>query len=166
MIKKIWDNFEEYALVGSFFFIVPLLFIQIVMRYVFAHSLSWSEELARYIFLWQIWIGSSYAVKREKHIRIDIIKGKMSELAGLKLEILVIIVWMMFSVFLVVKGGILVYNNISLQQYSPALHLSMGIPYLSVPTGAALMFAHLVEKMILTRKRMLGLRDKEACICK
>ena len=55
MLKKLWDNLEEYILVYSMMFSVALVFVQVIMRYVFSNSLSWSEELARYLFLWQIW---------------------------------------------------------------------------------------------------------------
>lgn len=58
MLKKCWDHFEETILVYSYLLVVPLLFVQVVSRYVFNHSLSWSEELARYIFIWQVWLGS------------------------------------------------------------------------------------------------------------
>ena len=51
MLKKCWDHFEETILVYSYLLVVPLLFVQVVSRYVFNHSLSWSEELARYIFI-------------------------------------------------------------------------------------------------------------------
>jgi hypothetical protein len=46
MVRKIWNHFEEYLLVGSLAFSVALVFLQVVMRYVFQQSLSWSEELA------------------------------------------------------------------------------------------------------------------------
>ena len=78
MLKKCWDHFEETILVYSYLLVVPLLFVQVVSRYVFNHSLSWSEELARYIFIWQVWLGSSYCVKENRHIRIDIFTEHLS----------------------------------------------------------------------------------------
>ena len=74
MLKKLWNNMEEYLLVYSLMLSVGLVFIQVVMRYVFSNSLSWSEELARYLFLWQIWVGASYAVKEHRHLRIELIQ--------------------------------------------------------------------------------------------
>ena len=80
MIKKFIDNFEEYFCVWSLAIMTVLVFIQVIMRYVFQNSLSWSEELARYIFLWLSWIGASYAVKERSHFRVemfaDLFKGK------------------------------------------------------------------------------------------
>ena len=39
MLKKCWDHFEETILVYSYLLVVPLLFVQVVSRYVFNHSL-------------------------------------------------------------------------------------------------------------------------------
>lgn len=161
MGRKIWENFEEYILIASFCFVVPLLFLQIVMRYVFSNSISWSEELARYIFLWQIWLGASYAVRKQKHIRIDVIKSKLSTKNTLILEMVVTIIWIAFCGFLAWKGGELTAKILRLKQYSPALHLPMGIPYLSVPVGAGLMVIHLFEYLAVLIKQCAIGRSEE-----
>ena len=69
-IKKFLYNFEEYFVVWTMAIMTILVFIQVVMRYVFSNSLSWSEELARFIFLWVSWIGASYAVKEGDIIEV------------------------------------------------------------------------------------------------
>ena len=57
-IRKLIDNLEEYFVVATMALMTLLVFVQVIMRYVFISSLSWSEELARFIFLWVIgdWI--------------------------------------------------------------------------------------------------------------
>ncbi len=147
MARKLWDNFEEYILIVSFIFLVPLLFMQIVMRYVFHDSLSWSEELARFIFLWQIWLGASYAVKKTRHIRIDIIKGKLSVRQNFILEISITFLCISFCLFLAINGSEMVNQIFRLGQISPALLLPMGYPYLSIPVGASLMTIRYLEKL-------------------
>jgi hypothetical protein len=79
-VSKFFDNIEEYFCVWTMAIMTVIVFIQVVMRYVFSNSLSWSEELARFIFLWLSWIGASYAVKERSHFRVEMfanmIKGK------------------------------------------------------------------------------------------
>ena len=48
-----------------------VLSFQVIMRYVFHSSLGWSEELARYMFVWLVFIGISYGAKVMRHIKID-----------------------------------------------------------------------------------------------
>ena len=62
-IGNIYNNLEEYLLVVSLVINVLLVFLQVIMRTVFKNSLTWSEELSRYIFIWQIWLGASIALK-------------------------------------------------------------------------------------------------------
>ena len=47
-LKKFLNNFEEYFCVWTLAIMTIVVFVQVVMRYVFANSLSWSEELARF----------------------------------------------------------------------------------------------------------------------
>lgn len=147
MLRKIWDNFEEYILIALYSIVLPLLFINIIMRYFFSNAIPWSEELARYIFLWLIWIGASYGVKKAKHIRIDIIFNKISKNASYQLENIITIICICFCMFLVFKGSELTSNIFSLGQLSPALRVAMGYPYLSVPVGSGLMVIRYIEKL-------------------
>ena len=148
MLIKIWNNLEEYILVPSFVFTVAIVFFQIIMRYVFRNSLSWSEELVRYIFLWQIWLGASFAVKAQRHLRIEAIKsilpGKYKDYS----EILTLVIWLGFSLFLVYKGTELTQILMRRGQVSPAMRIPMYYPYASVPVGCSLMSIRIIEKIV------------------
>ena len=64
MMKKL-NALEEYFLIGTLFFNVVLVFVQVIMRYVFHNSLYWSEELARFVFLWFSWITADLSGYRD-----------------------------------------------------------------------------------------------------
>ena len=146
-IKKIWDHLEEYVLVWSLMFSVFLIFLQVVMRYVFRNSLSWSEELARYVFLWQIWLGASFAVKEHRHLRIEMIVEKLHGRNRQFFELFVLLVWFGFSVFLALKGSELSMLLFKRGQVSPAMRIPMGFAYASVPVGCTLMSIRLALEM-------------------
>jgi len=44
---------------------------QIFARYVLNHSLFWSEELARYLFIYLVFLGAAIALRREEHIQVS-----------------------------------------------------------------------------------------------
>ncbi len=146
-LKKIWDHLEEYVLVWSLMFSVFLIFLQVVMRYVFRNSLSWSEELARYVFLWQIWLGASFAVKEHRHLRIEMIVEKLHGRNRRFFELFVLLVWFGFSVFLALKGSELSMLLFKRGQVSPAMRIPMGFAYASVPVGCTLMSIRLALEM-------------------
>lgn len=158
MIKKIWDHLEEYILVSSLMFNVFLIFIQIIMRYIFQNSLSWSEELARYIFLWQIWLGASFAVKEHRHLRIEAFLNLLPKKINKYVELLSLLIWVCFSVFLAYKGSELVIILIEHGQLSPAMRMPMFYAYSSVPVGCAFMGVRLIGEIINFFKNNFGQR--------
>ena len=148
MIKKIWDHMEENVLVASYLIIIPILFAQVVSRYVFNHALSWSEELGRYIFIWQVWLGSSYCVQKNRHIRIDLFTNKLSDNSRKIFETIINIVTIVFLVFLTYKGGKIVGLVSKMHQTSPALKLPMAAVYACIPISCILMIIRYIENTI------------------
>lgn len=65
------NKLDDYFLNFSVALMGVVLFIQIVMRYIFNHPLIWSEELARYLFIWMAFIGIGYGVKYDLHIKME-----------------------------------------------------------------------------------------------
>ena len=52
MLKWLDENLEEF-LMGAFLIgMVLIMGVQVLARYVFGASLSWSEEITRYLFIW------------------------------------------------------------------------------------------------------------------
>ena len=54
------------------------------MRTIFNYSLSWTEELSRYIFIWQTWLGTSIALKYKQHIRVEILINFLKKIKNKK----------------------------------------------------------------------------------
>jgi|TARA_B100001971_G_C18168191_1_gene525506 TRAP-type C4-dicarboxylate transport system permease small subunit len=66
-------NSERWMLLVFYAFIVTVIFVEVIRRFVFQYSSVWGEETARYAFIYLVWIGAAAAVKDRAHIRIDII---------------------------------------------------------------------------------------------
>ena len=75
MLKKVLltllDNFEGYVSQALLAFFVLILLLQIFLRQ-FGHPLYWTEELARYSFVWFVFFGASYAARLAAHNRVTI----------------------------------------------------------------------------------------------
>lgn len=164
IIKWLDDKFEESILIVSLVFTVAIIFAQVLMRYVFKNSLSWSEELARYIFLYQIWLGASYAVKRTSHLRIEIIKTKLSPKNKIIFDTFALTIWLIFSIFLASKSFSLTVAIFQRGQLSPAMRMPMGYAYASVPIGSGLMCIRLIQQMFINKKKLKTVDDTEGRI--
>ena len=44
---------------------------QILLRYIFSHSLLWADPAIRHLVLWTSMLGALLATRRDKHIKID-----------------------------------------------------------------------------------------------
>ncbi len=53
---------------------------QIFARYVLNHSLFWSEELARYLFIYLVFLGAAIVLRREGHIQVSFFVEKFPPL--------------------------------------------------------------------------------------
>jgi len=67
------ENGERWMLLTLYGYIVAVVFIEVVRRFVLEYSSYWGEETARYAFIYLVWIGAAAAVKNRAHLRIDII---------------------------------------------------------------------------------------------
>ena len=76
-MRKLNEYLEEVILVILLVCMIFILGLQIVLRYVFKNSLSWSEELVRYMFVWSTFIGIPYCIKNNTSIRVNQFKTAM-----------------------------------------------------------------------------------------
>lgn len=64
-------NLEEFILVIFLIAMTLIMGIQVLCRYVLGMSLSWSEELTRYLFIWSGFLSVSYCTKKCLSIKIE-----------------------------------------------------------------------------------------------
>ena len=150
-LKFIEKNFEKWFLIISLVAMVLIIFMQVVLRW-FDAATVWAEELARYIMLYQVWIGAAYAVREDAHIRITALIGKLTGKKRKVSETVVLTLWLIFALWLTVEGILLVKEISIMGQVSSAMRIPMTIPYASVPIGGALMSFRLSQKLILDMK--------------
>ena len=158
--KFIEKNFEKWFLIISLVAMVLITFMQVVLRWLDAATV-WAEEQSRYIMLYQVWIGASYAVRDDAHIRITALIGKLTGNKRRVSETVVLALWLIFALWLTVEGVMLVKEIAIMGQVSSAMRIPMTVPYASVPIGGALMSVRLVQKMIQDMKNDPQEKTKE-----
>lgn len=146
-IINFYNKLEEYLLVSSLVFTVCIILLQVIMRYVFNSSLSWSEELARYIFIWQIWLGASLGVREKKHIRVELIYGLFKQKGQRIMDILSTIIWIALCIFLAVNGTKLTLALLQRHSTSPAMKIPMYMIYATLPISCGVMGLRLIQRV-------------------
>ncbi|WP_216828662.1 TRAP transporter small permease [Alkalihalobacterium elongatum] len=127
--------------------ITIIMGLEVVARYVFSNSFRWSGELSRYLFIWFIFIGASYAIIEKTHIRIESIKMAFPVKVRPYLELLGNILWFAFSIFVAYIGFKYSVNMLSGKgNISTAMRIPLGIIYISIPIGYTLMAFRLLQQ--------------------
>ena len=158
VLKFIDEQFEKWFLIVSLIVMVLVTFMQIVLRW-FNAATVWAEEFSRYVMLYQVWVGASYAVHEDAHIRITALIGKLSGGRRRGMDLVVLTLWLLFALWLTVEGCVLVDKIAAMGQVSSAMRIPMTIPYASVPIGGALMTIRLVQKIV---ERLRNTQEEEA----
>lgn len=160
-IANLYNKLEEYLLVGSLVFTVVLILVQVILRYLFNNSLTWSEELARYIFIWQIWLGTSIAFRDKKHIIVDALSGALHGRARTALNIVADVLWLGFCVYIVIGGFQLTASMAQRGTISTGLQLPVQYVYASLPVSQLIVSVRLVAEIAGYVKEFLHPRKEE-----
>lgn len=167
-LVKFLNNVEEKFLVLNLLISTLIVFLNVVLRYCFDHSLAWVDELARYMFIWLIWLGADFALANRKHLRIDILSSRLQGAARKYLELLVITLWFAFCLFLGIQGTKLVMTVVEQEQMSTVMNVSMGWAYLCIPLSGYFMAIRLFFDFIYTARtgkiKTAVLNDEERMI--
>lgn len=147
-LLRLYTKFEERLLVASLVFTVVLIFVQVIMRYVFNNSLSWSEELARYIFIWQIWLGTGVGIRMKEQIRVEILVKKLSPAGAKWLNAIALTILLIFCIFLVINGYQLVLKIAGRNALSTALKIPLSYVYLSLPFSSAITSVYIIDQLV------------------
>lgn len=147
-LLRLYTKIEERILIASLVFTVLLIFIQVIMRYVFNSSLSWSEELARYIFIWQIWLGTGVGIRMNEQIRVGIFAEKLGKRGAKWLNAIALTILLLFCIFLVVNGYELVMKIAGRKALSTALKIPLSYVYMSLPFSSAITSLYLIEQLV------------------
>ena len=124
---------------------VILVILQVFFRYVLNSSLSWSEEAARYLFIWAALLGFSSSVEARRLFRFDMVAQRLPAAGAAACAGLYAVAAVAFLWALIVSGAALVSGTVS--QTSPAIRLPMALPYAALPVGGLLIGLHFLASL-------------------
>lgn len=118
----------------------------------------WSEEMARYIFIWISYLAIPLAIRQRGNIRVDIIYDRLpSRVQGIS-WIVVDLCLLILSAFVFVEGVEHIRMQLAMPQVTAALRIPYAIPYLILPLGFGLMTLRALEDLA-AQLRTVSWRD-------
>jgi TRAP-type C4-dicarboxylate transport system permease small subunit len=145
MLFKVIDKVVYHTTAFCFLAASLLAFAQVISRYVFNSSLSWSEEALRYFFVWAFFLAASACTKEKLHVGLDLLVDAFSP--KVKKTVLTIIdaLLIVFLLFLVYYGTLFATDNMG--QLSAALQIPLGAVNAAIPVGSGLMILYSVRNI-------------------
>ena len=102
-VRWLDKHLEEVISVVLLAVMTLVIAYQIVMR-LLGKPASWSEESARYMFAWLIYISSAYAVKKRSHIKVEIVSLLLGKKGNLILDLIADGAFLFFSLVIMRYG--------------------------------------------------------------
>ena len=136
-LRSLHLSLVEAIILVTYSAVVVLTIMQVFSRYVLGNSIPWTEELARYCFMWLIYVGMVLGLHRGTHASVDVLAANLKGVPHtmivvcvhcISIALFAVLCYQGFLLFLMVKG-----------QATPAMRISMMIPYFSLPFGSALL---------------------------
>jgi TRAP-type C4-dicarboxylate transport system permease small subunit len=138
------------VLIGMASVMLIIGFMQVFWRYVLQASLSWSEELLRYMYVWVIFLGVSLGIRKRIHVAIEafitFLEGRVRYTFVMFVHLLTVV----FFVLVVVIGIRFTIHNLG--QTSPAIQLPMSLVYIAIPLGGCLALLFAIEEWVKAAK--------------
>ena len=147
LLRWLDDNFEAIVMVISLSAMSIIIAVQVFFRYVLLNSLSWSEEVSRYLFIYMIYFGIAYGVRKNRHIKIDVVLTVLPETARKVISLTADLLFLGFAVVVTTQAGIVAEMIGRLGQITGATQMPMAVVYMAVPLGYGLVCVRLLQNI-------------------
>jgi TRAP-type C4-dicarboxylate transport system permease small subunit len=154
LLARLANRAIDWCAIVLFIFMCALVLGQVFARKVL-DPLVWSEELARYVFIWVCFLGWVIASRNRSHIAADFLFTRVSPRVRIAAELVCEAGALVLGYLLLRYGLQLVANNWDVETVT--LFFTYGIVYAIVPIAAAMMVAIAVSHVVNLVRLLAGL---------
>ncbi len=129
---------RDVMIISLYASLVFLVSFQVIARFIFNIPAAWTEELARSIFIYTVFISGSLAIERKVNVSFDLILDSLQGKAWIGMYTVSFILNMIFISIMAFLGVLLMQKNSI--AVSPLLKIPVWQVNLAIPLGACLMF--------------------------
>jgi TRAP-type C4-dicarboxylate transport system permease small subunit len=155
LIRRIWKCIEVTALI-AFVVMLVLVMSQVVFRYILQVSVPWTEEAARWFYAWQIFLGSSLAMRERLHLQITVLLGRFTGRPRACLDFFAALTGLGFLVG-IIWGSLLMIRAVYPVQ-AGSFPISTSYLYLSIPVGLLAMLVIVAQDVADSARRLFHSR--------
>ncbi len=141
----LYFRFLKRLLTGLMMLLMVPVFLQVLSRYVdVVPRYIWTEEMARFAFIWIVLVGSSIAVREGTHFKIDLFPNISPRLSR-RMDVLYIALMLIAAAVFVVGGWAFVAFGAI--QHSELAGLPMVTIFIAWPLAGLSWMLFLIERL-------------------
>lgn len=125
--------------------ILLLTSLQVFFRYVLSYPLGWTEELARYVFIWAVFLGAAVVARSREHVSVQLFHAYLPARARTAIQVINDVAVLAFLA--IILWPALGYAIYAFRLKSIATEIPMFFVYVSVPVASGLMILHIVHNI-------------------
>lgn len=156
IIKCIDEYLEEIILVFLLAAMAVIMGIQVFCRYALSMSLTWSEELTRYLFIWAGFLSVSYCTKKCISIKIEQFVALFPKRGKALFKVVNHTIELALFLYLIPFAWKYFYSAIETGQVSPALGIPMYYVQAAPLAGFILVAIRIIQRWIVEFNTVRG----------
>jgi len=145
-MMRMVNRIVEYISMLFMVAMVLVVLLQIVLRTFFGTAFLWAEEVARFMMIWVIFLGTAIAFRYGAHISIEFLFNRLPEPLRKAGHAVIALLILVFVVVLIATSWELCQK--SMINFSPALEIPMGYVYAVIPVSGVLMILNLIHAVV------------------
>ena len=120
----------------------------VIFRFALHASLSWSEELDAYLFVWLTFLGAAAGIQMRVHPEVRaLVDGLSPDKQRWLIRLADVAIMALGTIFSLYGGEMITLMG---TETAASLPVSMAYPYLAIPIGGALLIAHAAAHLLLS----------------
>ena len=159
-IKNFINSIEKYICFAMLAISLVLLCVQVALRTI-GLSILWAEEIARYLFIYLIYLGGSFAASSSAHIVLEIAMAVWPKKIRPYVKLLGNLIWLTFLLWFTIACGQYVLNLHQSGAVSVgSRNYSLAVLFAAMPIGYGATCIRVVQAEIIPQIKKI--RDKSA----
>lgn len=142
--SDVLDQLATVVVAALIVLLVAVMFVGVIYRYVLNDALAWTEEVAGFAMGWLVFCGAAVLFRHDAHPSSRLLRDRAGPGVRRAVDLLADVLTGIYILCLIAAGlGILD----GFLPRSPALSLSYGIAYVSIPISGAFMLVHWARRL-------------------
>jgi TRAP-type C4-dicarboxylate transport system permease small subunit len=138
ILSNCFENLSSIFLAGVLLAVV----LQVFFRYVAGIPVPWTEESARYLGIWMVFMGAAAAIAKETHIKITFILERFPARTKVLFELFIDLIMFLFSA--IVLSGSIELIKLNWEQEAVTFPVSVGTLYLAIAVSSGFVMIFLI----------------------